>query len=41
MAVISLPRRPRRAVHLAEVLNAAVKGVRLGDRPEEQVDYRR
>ena len=31
----------RRAVHLAEVLNAAVKGVRLGARPEERLAQRR
>jgi FAD/FMN-containing dehydrogenase/Fe-S oxidoreductase len=30
----------RRAVHLAEVLNAAVKGVRFGDHPEDQVVQR-
>jgi Fe-S oxidoreductase len=30
----------RRAVHLAEVLNAAVHGVRLGDHPERQLSHR-
>jgi Fe-S oxidoreductase len=30
----------RRAVHLAEVLNAAVRGTRLGEHPERQLSHR-
>jgi Fe-S oxidoreductase len=30
----------RRAVHLAEVLNGAVKGIRLGEHPERQLAHR-